>query len=91
MDSAKQNTSTILHIDMDAFYASVEERDHPELRGLPLVVGGSPEGRGVVAAANYVARTYGVYSAMPMATAKRLCPALVVVRGNYSHYGFVSR
>ncbi len=91
MDSAKQNTSTILHIDMDAFYASVEERDHPELRGLPLVVGGSPEGRGVVAAANYVARTYGVYSAMPMVTAKRLCPALVVVRGNYSHYGFVSR
>ena len=91
MDSAKQNTSTILHIDMDAFYASVEERDHPQLRGLPLVVGGSPEGRGVVAAANYVARTYGVYSAMPMATARRLCPALVVVRGNYSHYDQVSQ
>ncbi len=91
MDGAKHNTSTILHIDMDAFYASVEERDHPQLRGLPLVVGGSPEGRGVVAAANYVARTYGVYSAMPMATAKRLCPALVVVRGNYSHYDQVSQ
>ena len=91
MDSAKQNTSTILHIDMDAFYASVEERDNPELRGLPLVVGGSPQGRGVVAAANYVARTYGVYSAMPMATAQRLCPALVVVPGNYQHYDRVSQ
>lgn len=91
MNSAKQNSSTILHIDMDAFYASIEERDQPALRGLPLVVGGSPQGRGVVAAANYIARTYGVHSAMPMTTAKRLCPALVVVRGNYQHYNQVSQ
>jgi DNA polymerase-4 len=76
---------------MDAFYASVEQRDNPALRGQPVVVGGRPEGRGVVAAASYEARQYGVRSAMPMATALRLCPKLVIVRPDFEHYRAVSR
>ncbi|HEX4348108.1 MAG TPA: DNA polymerase IV [Vicinamibacterales bacterium] len=76
----------IIHVDMDAFYASVEQRDRPELRGQPLAVGGSPEGRGVVAAASYEARKYGVHSAMSMAKAIRLCPPLVIVRPNFERY-----
>jgi DNA polymerase-4 len=76
----------ILHIDMDAFYASVEQRDNPELRGKPLVVGGQPSQRGVVAAASYEARAFGVRSAMSMAKAVRLCPSLVIVPPDFSKY-----
>ncbi len=80
----------ILHVDMDAFYASVEERDRPELRGRPVIVGGTPEGRGVVAAANYVVRKFGVHSAMPTAQALGLCPDAVVLRPRMEHYVEIS-
>ena len=72
-------TRKIIHIDLDAFYTSVEQRDNPKLRDLPVVVGGRPESRGVVAAASYQARQFGIHSAMPMKTALRLCPQLVVL------------
>ena len=79
----------ILHIDMDAFYASVEQRDNPELRGKPVAVGGSRE-RGVVAAASYEARAFGVHSAMPSVTAKRKCPNLIFVKPRFDVYRAVS-
>lgn len=80
----------IIHIDMDAFYASVEQRDFPEYRNKPLIVGGSPEGRGVVAAANYEVRKFGVHSAMPAAQAVRLCPHAIFVKPRFEVYREVS-
>lgn len=81
----------ILHIDMDAFYASIEERDRPGLRDKPMVVGGNPDKRGVVAAANYTARRYGIHSAMPTAQAKRLCPKLIILPPRHTYYAQVSQ
>lgn len=79
----------IIHVDMDAFYASVEQRDNPNLRGKPIAVGGSRE-RGVVAAASYEARKFGVRSAMPSVTAKRKCPELIFVKPRFDVYRSVS-
>ena len=80
----------ILHADMDAFYASVEQRDNPDLVGKPVLVGGSPMSRGVVAAASYEARRFGVHSAMPMSLAVRQCPHAVIVRPRFDRYREVS-
>jgi len=84
-------TRKIIHIDMDAFYAAVEQRDFPEYRKQPLIVGGSPDSRGVVATCDYAARAFGVRSAMPAAHARRLCPHAVFVRPRFEAYREVSR
>ena len=81
----------IIHADLDAFFASVEQLDTPELRGRPVVVGGSPQSRGVVAAASYEARAFGIRSAMPMSTALRLCPEAVRVPPRFERYAEISR
>jgi DNA polymerase IV len=89
---AGQGIRTILHVDLDAFFASVEQRDHPKLRGKPVVVGiGGANDRGVVSAASYEARKFGVHSAMPIRTAKRLCPDCLFVPVNGAQYQRVSR
>ncbi|MSR77285.1 MAG: DNA polymerase IV [Candidatus Omnitrophica bacterium] len=81
----------IIHIDMDAFFAAIEQRDHPPYRGKPLIVGGDPASRGVVSTCSYEARKYGVHSAMPAAQAKKLCPQGIFIRPQFEKYSLVSR
>ncbi|WP_242036452.1 DNA polymerase IV [Leptolyngbya sp. FACHB-321] len=91
MDDTKAVPRKIIHIDMDAFFAAVEQRDHPQYRGQPLVVGSNPAQRGVVAAASYEARQYGIYSALPSRLAQQRCPHLIFVKPRFEVYRSVSQ
>src|SRR6266481_7198990 len=91
MRNMDERTRAILHIDLDAFYASIEQRDHSQYRGKPVIVGGSPDRRGVVATASYEARKFGVHSAMPSRTAQRLCPDAIFLPARFDAYRAVSQ
>src|SRR6185295_10926846 len=92
MKSPSNTVRKIIHIDMDAFYASIEQRDNPNYLGKPIAVGGSPEGRGgVVATCSYEARKFGVHSAMPSKTALQLCPEIIFIHPRFEVYKAVSR
>ncbi len=84
--ATSESQRKIIHVDMDCYYAAIEMRDDPALKGHPVAVGGHPSRRGVIATCNYEARSYGIHSAMPSAHAKRLCPSLIIVAGNFDKY-----
>src|SRR6266568_4762619 len=90
MEETQRKRRIVLHIDLDAYYASIEQRDHPELRGKPVVVGGSPQSRGVVATCSYEACAFGVRSAKPAKTAYRFCPQVIFLPPRFDMYRAVS-
>src|SRR5947208_5539097 len=91
MKETQRKQRIVLHVGLDGYYASIDQRDHPELRGKPVVVGGSPQSRGVVAPCSYEARAFGVRSAMPARTAYRLCPQAIFLPPRFEVYRGVSQ